>query len=587
MLRQNAGLQGGSPKYAIPRGKAGYASRFIRLRFILMVLGLIALVCWGLSDTDGAAADVRPEPGTWGWSVSEIPVYTGRGEQMSPDIAGRTVVFTDYFSNFQGQVLKKDLYGGQAEEIGNRGVRVGPRIDESGVVWQDHGGDICRRRASGGADQCVNTIMASELEAAGDYAVAVIDNNSSVRLVNFAAMSSRLIDSSTTSGSRKGVSIDGKVVHWVRERGYAGKYYEPIIYRYDAVTGATDTITRTGGGVNSAGASKYGRLRTSQSNGHVYYQQKLNEVGATWDIFEAFVDTWGTGVVEEPGDQSSISTSGDIIVYQDNRTGHDDGYGRWVGDWNIYMKDTKTGIEQPVCTAPGDQKNPRIDGNVIVWEDRRSGEWDIYGAVISPASEDRNLMEQYSPAMVMHHNEDFKPEDAGVMVSSPGAALIEDGIERLRAPESLLLDSLGGYGAGAYLDLPGACIICGAHLPDPSFDTVIRSQYVKPYGNIIAAGGHEDAVYGRTVHLDGRTVIQYWVNYYFNSHPMLSHEGDWELIEVELDEALNPKRVSVSQHGYGKMRLWQDVEVSDGHPVIYVGRARMPTISKREAMAPR
>jgi hypothetical protein len=213
-----------------------------------------------------------------------------------------------------------------------------------------------------------------------------------------------------------------------------------------------------------------------------------------------------------------------------------------------------------------------IKGNTVIWQDNRDGDWDIYAAVLSPAADDFRLMEQFSPSLVLHHNEDFAPEEADVMLAAPGSVLLEDGIERLRSPGSLTLDSLGDFGVNAFIDLPGKCAICGPHLPDPSFDRVIRAQYRQPYSGVITSGDYEEAVYGRIVHLGGRTVIQYWINYYFNNHPMLSHEGDWELVEVELDESGQPDRVSVSQHGYGKMRHWRDVKLQDGHPVIYVGR---------------
>jgi hypothetical protein len=130
---------------------------------------------------------------------------------------------------------------------------------------------------------------------------------------------------------------------------------------------------------------------------------------------------------------------------------------------------------------------------------------------------------------------------------------------------------MGGFGFDSYLDLAGACVVCGPQLPDPDFDRYIHTQYVKPYNTIVGSGIRQ-GVYGRVVHQGDRTVIQYWLNYYFNNHPMLSHEGDWELIEVELDSDGQPARVSASQHAYGKIRRWRDMETRSGHPVIYVAK---------------
>jgi beta propeller repeat protein len=544
-----------------------------------MLVGFISLLCWDYSDTTDAGAAETPPVASWGWSVTEVPVVQGPGDQITPaidggiaGIGGGIVVYNDLNRSPQGRLVIKDLYAGPPVEVSGAGVVAGPDIDGGFIAWQNSNNQACRRDPGGGADQCLALNAATDLSFSGNRAVACLGNNSSVRLVDFGMMSSRYLDSSSLTGSRYGADIDGDQVVWVRERGYPGGYYEPIIYSHNLATNTTSYMTKTGGGVNTDGASKYARQHTSVSGGRVVYQQKLNENGRDWDIYEAVPETFGAAVVQEPGDQVNPSLSGNLVVYQDNRTGHLDESGRWAGEWNIYLKDLSTGIEQPVCTAPGDQISPVIKGNTVVWQDNRNGNWDVYAAVLSPAAADKQLMEQYAPSLVLHHNEDFRPEDAGVMVSSPGSALVENGIEKLRAPGNLSLDGLGDYGVDAFVDLPGKCLICGAHLPDPAFDRVVHAQYVQPYAAVIAGGGHDEAVYGRVAHLGGHTVIQYWINYYFSNHPLLIHEGGWELIEVELDAGMQPSRVSASRHGYGGMRQWQDVEVRDGHPVLYVGR---------------
>lgn len=571
MLRLIQGLRMCGPRSAVPRGNGGRFHATIRLRYILMVLGLITVACWDLSDTGRAGVNGQPAV-SWGWSVTEIPVAQGPGDQVSPAVEGGTAVYNDLGRSAQGWVVRKDIFSGDSAEIGGAGVKTGPDIDSGAVAWQNTSNQVCRRPLAGGADKCVTVNAASSLSLSGNRAITGHNSSSTIRLVDFGTSSSKILDSHNSSGFRYGPDIDGDKTVWVRERGYAGRYYEPVLFTFDLQTSVSEYMTRLGGGVNGFGASRFGRQHPTVSGNRTLYQQKENAADQDWDIFEAFGETFGFTVVGEPGDQTNPSLSGNLIVYQDNRTGHPDGSGRWTGEWNIYMKDLASGIEQPVCTAPGDQKNPVIKGGMVVWQDNRDGDWDIYAAVLSPAAEDSRLMELYSPSLVLHHNEDFAPEEAGVMLAAPGSVLLEDGIERLRSPGSLSLDSLGDYGANAFIDLPGKCLICGMHLPDPSFDRVIRAQYQQPYAAVIAGGGYEEAVYGRVVHLGGRTVIQYWINYYFNNHPMLSHEGDWELVEVELDGSGQPGRVSVSQHGYGKMRHWRDVEVRDGHPVIYVGR---------------
>ena len=53
-------------------------------------------------------------------------------------------------------------------------------------------------------------------------------------------------------------------------------------------------------------------------------------------------------------------------------------------DWNIYGYNLLTETTYPICTADGLQRDPRICGDVVAWNDYRSGSKDIYGAVVIP-----------------------------------------------------------------------------------------------------------------------------------------------------------------------------------------------------------
>ena len=71
--------------------------------------------------------------------------------------------------------------------------------------------------------------------------------------------------------------------------------------------------------------------------------------------------------------------AGSIVVWQDDRN----------GDWDIYGFDLTTLTEFPITTQNGDQKNPSIYTDpdetyyVVVWQDERAGDKpDIYGAII-------------------------------------------------------------------------------------------------------------------------------------------------------------------------------------------------------------
>lgn len=64
--------------------------------------------------------------------------------------------------------------------------------------------------------------------------------------------------------------------------------------------------------------------------------------------------------------------SNNIVVWQDKRNGSYDIYGADISDpYNI--------VEFPVCVFDGDQTGPSISGDIVIWQDNRNGDWDIYG----------------------------------------------------------------------------------------------------------------------------------------------------------------------------------------------------------------
>ena len=74
-------------------------------------------------------------------------------------------------------------------------------------------------------------------------------------------------------------------------------------------------------------------------------------------------------ITTDPAEQRSPQIWGDLVVWQDSRR----------GNWDIYAFDLGTGMEFPISTAPDDQTHPDIWDGVVVWQDHRNGNWDIYG----------------------------------------------------------------------------------------------------------------------------------------------------------------------------------------------------------------
>jgi hypothetical protein len=88
---------------------------------------------------------------------------------------------------------------------------------------------------------------------------------------------------------------------------------------------------------------------------------------------------------------------------------------------------------------------------------------------------------------------------------------------------------------------------------------------------------HSGRLYGRVCEDGNRTWLQYWFWLYYNPKNLFGfgkHEGDWEMIQIGLDDEGRPELVGYAQHDSGEARKahkmkWVD---RDGgrHPVVYV-----------------
>lgn len=76
--------------------------------------------------------------------------------------------------------------------------------------------------------------------------------------------------------------------------------------------------------------------------------------------------------------------------------------------------------------------------------------------------------------------------------------------------------------------------------------------------------------YRRVVEGGGFTWVQYWLWYLYNPKKVLvtgNHEGDWEFVQVAYAGDV-PVCMTTSQHHSGGARMWWEVEVLNGHPLV-------------------
>ena len=104
-----------------------------------------------------------------------------------------------------------------------------------------------------------------------------------------------------------------------------------------------------------------------------------------------------------------------------------------------------------------------------------------------------------------------------------------------------------------------------------------REQYV------VMRREHPDlnnVVYGHAIEANGRVWLQYWLWYFYNDYQLSfgagTHEGDWEMVQLRMEEAAGHPDIAVyAQHSYGEMRGWDEIEKLDAdpwRPIVYVAR---------------
>ena len=115
------------------------------------------------------------------------------------------------------------------------------------------------------------------------------------------------------------------------------------------------------------------------------------------------------------------------------------------------------------------------------------------------------------------------------------------------------------------------------HRPVLRYDTA-EQYFAQPVSRPPASAGFQpgDRVYGHVATEEGRTWLQYWLYYSYNSQdrsPLDTgrHEGDWELVQFRLDSEGEPDLATLSQHSWAEGCAGDELELGPaGAPVVYV-----------------
>lgn len=180
---------------------------------------------------------------------------------------------------------------------------------------------------------------------------------------------------------------------------------------------------------------------------------------------------------------------------------------------------------------------------------------------------DLALAQQFAPVLYFHPAEVFRPQSVDVILNTARLSQARRNWIDINILTQVSLSDLLVYTDPSYA-------LDAWYGDEGSSDYKNYSAHRDYYENVLSpeAGGPAITAYARVTRSgDGSNVtIQYWLFYYYNDW-FNKHEGDWEMIEVILDEANSPEWVVLSQHHGGTRRSWTQTLIEDEtHPAVYV-----------------
>ena len=267
--------------------------------------------------------------------------------------------------------------------------------------------------------------------------------------------------------------------------------------------------------------------------------------------------SWGTPHIE-----------GNLVVWN-----------RW--DWHvqdahsqIYLRDLINGNTYTISDGSSDATHPVISAGRIIWFDDRNRERgnteDLYYVTADNA---QALVDRFRPEFKFMIDENFFPAPIEQLLTADGTSLQKKDDPDYNPIFNPTAHDLANYCSSpdCFIDLWGPSVWTGG---GPDSCSINRS-----FVNFFYKSNYErnrnqfpDLVHARIYKQATRAVIQYWINYYANDFSESFHEGDWELVQIELNSNLQPINAAYSRHDGGRWRPWNAVEGPGSNPIVYVAR---------------
>lgn len=179
-------------------------------------------------------------------------------------------------------------------------------------------------------------------------------------------------------------------------------------------------------------------------------------------------------------------------------------------------------------------------------------------------ADEQSLIEDFAPHLYFHPDEAYFPVDIDFAVDNSELERYNDSGPPILVEANPTRASLAAFDIpGDPESSPGNVYYLNNTLGSIRDDSGILAAY--------QAGAYGDTVYAHVTSDGGLTVVQYWFFYAFNPGRWNSHEGDWEMIQVELSGG-SPAGIAYSQHQHGQRMAWADAHKEGDHPKVYVSK---------------
>jgi beta propeller repeat protein len=330
-------------------------------------------------------------------AVGEFAVDPSGDPQELPDIDGSTIVWQEYVSAFGDyDILGRDLESaaGALYIVERQNDQLNPRIDGGYVVWQDdYYGDA--------TDWDIHISAITDPSAIVNYPVAATPDVSETDPAihgDLVAFQQQYTDPDTGAVDWDiwaADIVDPEAVRLYPVTLWEENQIRPAVWRSDVVfsdyyvwpdtSEASWDITLADTWLKNDPAFLYPAYEPEDESAPVIdrdwivYQHDYSHDGTDYDIIAVdrsdpriFVTV---SVANSTSSEAAPDLSGHIVVWQDNRH----------GNWDIYGYNLTTRKEFQITADPADQTNPAISGDTVVWEDMRSGVATIYAVYLNPA----------------------------------------------------------------------------------------------------------------------------------------------------------------------------------------------------------